>query len=226
MHFILLGAVVLGLLAGPTLWVRWMLWRHDSDRPDLRHTGAGFANTLIQTHELRAVTVATTDRGDHYDPLERTIRLSKRNHDRRSITAAATAFHEFGHALQHARGYEPIVMRTRMAKWIVLGERAASACLIASPAVAFAAPGIARLMLMLGAFGMLLQVPLQLITLPVEFDASFNRALPLLRKTGELPARDLRAARQVLTACAFTYVASALWSLLSIRRWLRILFRR
>lgn len=226
MPYLLLALFVLGLLLGPQLWVRWVLWRHDRDREELTHTGAGLANWLIQELGLHGVSVEETARGDHYDPTTRTVRLSKRFYGRRSVTATAVALHELGHALQHNESYRPLLVRQRIVGVTGVAERAGGLALLAGPGLAAVAPGLGRLLLVVGALSMLASVPAQLATLPVELDASFRRALPLLRRHQLLPARELGSARQILLACALTYVAAALSSLLNVRRWVRIVLRR
>ena len=226
MHFVLLGLLALTVMLGPNLWVRWVMGRHGVARPELEHTGASLARMLVADHGLGGVTVEPSKIGDHYDPNERAIRLSPAVHDRRSVAALAVAAHEFGHALQHAHDYHPLVVRSRILSFTGVFESWSGKALLVSPLVLTVAPGLSRLLLMFGAFGMLIGVPATLINLPVEFDASFGRALPLIEKRKLLSNRDMAAAKQVLTAAAFTYVAGALGRLLSIRRWFRVLTRR
>src|ERR1700741_3193389 len=109
---IILGLGVLILLAvvfGPQWWVRHVLARHGADRPDLPGTGAELARHLLDEAGLQTVAVEVTDRGDHYDPEARAVRLLPQHHDGRSIAAVAVAGHEVSHAGQHARG-EPAFM--------------------------------------------------------------------------------------------------------------------
>ena len=226
MLYLVLAGFGRGLALGPGRWVRWVLWRHGGERDELRHTGAGLCNWLIVEYGLPGVTVEETDLGDHYEPQTKTIRLAPLHYGRRSVAATAVALHEFGHALQDREGYKPLVVRQQMVAVTGRVERLASFALLVTPMVAPVAPGAARLLLLCGALGMLLGIPARFVTLPVEFDASFARALPLIRKHGLLESKQVRAAHQVLLACALTYAASALAGLLSIRRWARLVFRR
>ena len=223
MIWILLFLATLVLVLGPTLWVKRVMAKHGRDRPDLPGTGGELAEHLVARFELPEVTVEKTDRGDHYDPESRTVRLSPSVHDGRSLTAVAVAAHEVGHALQHGDGYAPLRQRQRLVKlgfWI---DRIGSAVLFALSL--FGAGLVSPRLLLLGAVAVVLmglfRVAVHLITLPVELDASFNRALPILRRDGYLAGRDLDRANSVLKAAAWTYVASALMELLSLARFLR-----
>ena len=102
-----------------------------------------------------------------------------------------------------------------------MGERIAHVLLVASPATLFASPKLALLQIGAGLTLMVGRVVLHLVTLPVEFDASFNRALPILDKGNYLRKGDLAGATSILRACAWTYVAGALFSVIDIIRWVR-----
>jgi len=165
--------------------------------------------------------------GDHYDPQSRTIALSPDIHDGKSLTAVVVAAHEVGHALQHKTNYGPLHLRWRMAKFVAISEKVASVLLVALPFVMVLTriPIIGAFMLLAGIAILALPVLFHLITLPVELDASFNRALPILRKGQYLPESAMPAARKILTAAALTYVAASLASLLNFYRWIAILRR-
>ena len=139
------------------------------------------------------------------------------------MTAVATAAHEVSHALQHHENYAPLLLRQKMIGWTNIIQRVGSVVLIASPLV-FAltrAPGLFVFEIVAGLGILASSVVIHAVTLPTELDASFKRALPMLENY--LPAEDLPAARSVLRAAAFTYVASALVTLLDVTRWLRVL---
>jgi Zn-dependent membrane protease YugP len=115
--------------------------------------------------------------------------------------------------------------RTRLAKTAIIIERVGSIVMLAAPLAAVLFRHPAGIFIELGAGFIILSmgVVLHLSTLPAEFDASFNRALPVLKAGGYIPDKDLPAARSILRAAAFTYVAAALMSLINIARWLRVL---
>ena len=222
--FIVLGAVLLlGLIFGPQMWIRSTMARHGVERQDFPGTGGELARHLLDQAGLQEVKVERIEAGDHYSPAEKTVRLSSANHDGRTVTAVAVAAHEVGHALQDKDGYAPLVLRQKLAGACVMIERTGSVMMMATPVV-FALTRspvvlVAEIVLALGILA--LTVVIHVFTLPTEYDASFRRALPILEHY--LKPEDMPAARSVLKAAAFTYVASALVSLLDIARWFRIL---
>ena len=108
-----------------------------------------------------------------------------------------------------------------MAQFAQFGAIAAQIGLVASPILVGVSPGLARMAIVLVVVGILLSTVVHLITLPVEWDASFNKALPILREGDYLSEQDLVDAKRILTACAFTYVSASLGSLLGLLRWVR-----
>lgn len=225
MVFVLL-ALLLVAVFGPQLWARHVLRANAAERDDIRGTGAEFAAHLISNARLDGyrVEAAPPGTGDHFDPEARAVRLGEAHYDRRSLAAIVVAAHEVGHAIQHHIGYRPLAVRAKLATAAGFAQRVASFALIAVPIVAVLAraPQAGAGMLLLGVLVMVVPVLVHLVTLPVEFDASFNRALPIL-SLGYLEQDDLPRARRILTACALTYVAASLASLLNFWRWLRVL---
>ena len=135
----------------------------------------------------------------------------------------AVAAHEVAHAIQDRDGFWPLVVRQRLVKKIVVVERFGSAVLIAAPLVfALVRSPTILILEVVCAIGILAtSIAIHVFTLPTEFDASFNKALPVLGTY--LPPEHMIGARRVLRAAAFTYVAGALVSLLNVGRWLRLL---
>lgn len=221
----LLGLIILALVFGPQIWVRHVLARHSVDRPDLDGTGGELARHLLDLADLKSVGLEVTEGGDHYDPADRVVRLSADHHNGRTVTALAVAAHEVGHALQHRDGDRLLRLRNRMAPSVLWLERIAFIVILLSPLAALRVGSLSLLFLQAGfAIGCLVpRVLLHLVTLPVELDASFRRALPILERGRFLETADLPAARSVLRAAAFTYVAAALATLLNIARLARTL---
>jgi len=224
---ILIGLIVLALFAllfGPQYWVRRTMARHANERPDFPGTGAELARHLLDEAGLPDVKVECVDDalGDHYAPQDKAVRLSGPNFHGRSVTAVAVAAHEVGHALQDAQGYAPLVWRQRLVGQAEVARRVGATVLLLSPLVFGLVRSPSLLILeVLAAFAIMgTTVAVHAMTLPTELDASFNRALPALRQY--LRPDDMPAARQVLKAAAYTYVASALISLLDVMRWLRV----
>jgi uncharacterized protein len=216
--------LVLLLLVGPMLWVRAVMATHGADRPDLPGTGGELARHLLDEAGLHDVVVERTDEGDHYDPAARAVRLSPGNLDGRSLTAVAVAAHEVAHAVQHRDGMALFRLRMRLAGVLVHTDRIARVVLLATPVVALLlrSPALMAAQAALAVGVMAIGVVVHLATLPVEWDASFRRALPALDRGGYIAGRDLRRARGVLRAAAFTYVAGALVSLVNLARWVRV----
>jgi uncharacterized protein len=153
--------------------------------------------------------------------------LSADNFNGRSLTAVTIAAHEVGHALQHARGFSPLLWRTRLVQWVAPIEKIGAGMLMLAPfaGALTRSPYLGLLGLAGGIITLGTAVVIHFLTLPTELDASFMRALPLMKQHGIIRREDLPRARSLLTAAAFTYVAVALQSLLNIARWWAILRR-
>ena len=220
--------LLLTLLLGPQLWTRHVFKRHDAPLAELPGTGGELARHLLERLKLKDFSVqALETAGDHYDPENKTVFLSPGVHEGKSLTAVVVAAHEVGHALQHFTGFKPLYLRWNLAKYIAFVEKAASVLLVSFPFVALLSksPLAGGLMLVLGLAILLLPVVFHLITLPVEWDASFNRALPLLLEGEYLPRSAEPVIRRILTAAALTYVSASLFSLLNFYRWIAFLRR-
>ena len=218
----IIGVILLLIICfGPMAWARRTMSRHAQEREDFPGTGGEFARHILDLAGLQSVGVEATTIGDHYCPKDKIVRLSQDNLDGRSLTAVAVAAHEVGHALQDQEGYRLLRIRNHMAVVGSWGERIAQVLLVASPATLFASPKLALLQIGAGLTIMVGRVALHLVTLPVEFDASFKRALPILDEGNYLRKEDLAGATSILRACAWTYVAGALFSVIDVIRWLR-----
>jgi uncharacterized protein len=227
--WLLIAVFVLLILLGPGWWVQRVLRQYSqpADRYRSAGTGAEFARHLLARHALTAVKVESTEQGDHYDPDVRAVRLSSAHFAGTSLTAITIAAHEVGHAVQHARGETLFRLRQRLARLAIGAERGAGVLLLAAPIITALtrAPQAGLLCLGLAIGSAALGTVVHLITLPVELDASFNKALPMLESGRHLHGPDLPHARRILTAAALTYVAGSLGSLLNLARWLAVLRR-
>ena len=164
----------------------------------------------------RPVTIARSTQGklsDHFDPRSNTVALSCEVHDKSTVAAAAVAAHEVGHAVQNAQGYLPIKIRSAMVPAANIGSQFSFILIIAG--IFTGIMNLAWLGIALFAAAVLFQI----VTLPVEFNAS-RRAMVMLRETGTLTAAEIPAARKVLTAAALTYVAAALISVMYLLYWI------
>ena len=153
------------------------------------------------------------------------IRLTDRHFSGRSLSAVVVAAHEVGHAMQDATAYPPLAARTRLARQALRMERVGAVVMLAAP-VLMALAKTPHVLIIEVAVGMLIMgttIVMHAVTLPAEFDASFRRALPVLKAGNYVSRQDLGSARKILTAAAFTYVAAAAMSLLDVARWVRVL---
>jgi Zn-dependent membrane protease YugP len=183
-------------------------------------SGRDAALRLLKASSINDVAVEPV-RGslsDHYDPRSKTLRLSEPVFAQPSIAAVGVAAHEAGHAVQHARGYGPLVLRSTLVPVANIGSSIGPWLAIAG--LFFSFPLLLNLGIILFFFFFLFY----LVTLPVEFNAS-ARALAMLKSNGILTATELEGAKKVLTAAALTYVASALTAIMSLLR-LVLLSRR
>jgi Zn-dependent membrane protease YugP len=176
---------------------------------------------------MKHIQVETTEKGDHYDPETKTVRLTPDNFSGKSLTAVTVAAHEVGHAIQDHMGYQPLAERTRLVRFAQGAEKLGAVVMMGIPiATALARTPVAGiLVLVAGMATMGISTLVHLLTLPVEWDASFRRALPVLKQGNYLSPDDMQGARRILTAAALTYVAASLASLLNLWRWVAFLRR-
>ncbi len=184
-------------------------------------TGADVARRILDGNGLHNVPVQPSKTGplsDHYDPRSRGVFLSEAVYSGRSVAATAVAAHEVGHAIQHARAYAP--MRLRSAIWPVAAFGSQAWFFILFMGLIFNAFGLVQLALIVFALVILFQV----VTLPVEFNAS-RRAMAQIRELRLVSDAEAVGARQTLTAAAMTYVAGALASIAQLLYFLALFGR-
>ena len=227
MRLILLSLIFIGIVLGPQLWVWWVFRQYRQHREELPGTGGELARHLLNRFGLQQVRVEPTPMGDHYNPETKLVGLSPQHFSGKSLTAAVIAAHEVGHALQDHEGYSLLKDRTHLIKFAQKAEKVGSYLMLSIPVLAgitrAPAVGLAALVLAIGT--MSLSALVHLITLPVEWNASFRRALPILTEGGYLSYPDLVGARRILKAAALTYLASSLFSLVNLWRWVRLIRR-
>lgn len=184
-------------------------------------TGAEVARAMLDSEGLSSVGIEMVPGSltDHYDPRANVLRLSTDVHNGRSVASAGVAAHEAGHAVQHARGYAPAKIRMALVPAANIGSQASWILIIVGLWIGVS--GLAWLGV--AAFGA--AVLFQIVTLPVELDAS-SRALNALSTTGMLPPQQVSGARNVLTAAALTYIAAALISVMQLLYWVGVVGRR
>ena len=178
-------------------------------------TGHNAARAILDANGLYNVSIVQTPGKltDHYDPRNNIIKLSDSVHDSRSVAAIGVAAHEAGHALQYAKGYVPMKFRAAIIPVTNVGSTLAFPLVLLG--IVLSAPTVAYLGVILFGFVTLFQI----ITLPVEFNAS-RRALQALTNSSTLNDEEIRGSKKVLTAAALTYVAALA---VSIGNFLRLL---
>lgn len=151
---------------------------------------------------------------DHYDPRNKVLRLSDSTYHSPSVAAVGVAAHECGHAIQHAQGYAPLNFRSSLVPVANFGSKIAWPLILIG---LFLTSETSSLLINIGILAFSMAVLFQLVTLPVEFNAS-SHALTLLGDTGILNSDELPMTRKVLSAAALTYVASAAAAILQLLR--------
>ena len=176
-------------------------------------TGAAAARKILDAHGLYDVQIEHVQGHltDHYDPTANVIRLSDSVYDAPTAAAVGVAAHEAGHAVQYAENYFPIRVRSAIIPVTRFGS------MLSIPIFMIGLIFASDLLLLLGIVLYAAVAFFQLVTLPVEFNAS-ARAIRVLRESSMLDEEELKAPRQVLTAAALTYVAALLTSLLTLLR--------
>ena len=227
MAYLIIIALVFALILGPGIWVQRVLRKYSQPEDRYAGTGASLARHLLDQYGLSGVVVEPTQSGDHYDPVAKAVRLTPDKHDGHSLTAITVAAHEVGHAVQDHTGYRPLKWRTRLVKATSRIEKVGAALLVVSPFMGLLTrmPALGLVTILAGLLTLATSAAVHFVTLPTEFDASFNRALPMLEEHMILKSTDKPHARRLLTAAALTYVSASLMSLLNIARWIAILRR-
>jgi Zn-dependent membrane protease YugP len=220
--------IVLALIFGPSLWVKLVMRKYSSEKPEIPGTGGELAKHLIKRFSLEDVTVEITELGDHYDPTEKKVRLLREHYESKSLTAIAIAAHEVGHAIQDQQGDKRLATRTKMIPIVNRVARLSAIIISLSPVIGIITrhPMPFSLLLLLGLSGFIARMLIHAVTLPIEFDASFSKALPLLREGKYISQSNEKAVSQILKAASLTYVSAALADILNLGRWIVILSRR
>jgi Zn-dependent membrane protease YugP len=228
--YLILMVVGMGLVFIPQMWVKNTFNKYNEIAASRGLTGADVARAILRENGLGHVDVEAVQGflSDHYDPMSKKIRLSADNYYGRAIANIAVSAHECGHALQHAKGYFPVVVRGAMVPAVNLGSQLGPLLIMLSLVMGIGmnlGGEIAWMMAWAGVALFGLSVVFHIVTLPVELDAS-GRALRVLSSHNYLTSKEMPGARKVLTAAAFTYVATALYSLMQLAYYIWMLMGR
>jgi len=218
-YLLVLVGAVLSMLASSMVTSTFN--RYAKVRSTAGMTGAQAAQAILNRNGLYDVRIEhiSGNLTDHYDPRTRVLRLSDATYASASVAAVGVAAHECGHALQHSENYGPLVLRSKLAPAANFGSRWGLPIFMLG--LLF---GSGAILMNIGIWVFLLAVLFQIVTLPVEFDAS-RRALAMLNDYGILRSEETEHSRKVLRAAAMTYVAAAASSILNLLR-LVLLSRR
>ena len=227
MVIVIVIVLVLALIFLPGIWVKRVLSKYSEPADRYSGSGAELARHLLDRNDLQSVKVEITEGGDHYDPIDKAVRLTPDKFDGHSLTAITVAAHEVGHAIQDKQAYVPLRLRTQLVRLSAPIQRVGAGVLMVSPFIGAITriPQLGILMFAVGFLTLATSTLVHFVTLPTEFDASFARALPMLEQHRILKEADRPHARRLLAAAALTYVSASLMSLLSIARWWAILRR-
>lgn len=201
--------------------------KNSHEIPDMQGTGGELAEHLIERFELAGIGVERCEENaDHFDPQAKMVRLSPSNYDGKSLKAVAVAAHEVGHAIQFHRKEEIFKLRSKYLPQAAKIRKLGTYVLWASPifAIVMRAPIAMVLPILISIALQIISAMTYLVVLPEEWDASFGKALPILRE-GYVPEEYMPQAESVLKAAAFTYFAAALSSMLNLG-YLMLLLRR
>ena len=180
-------------------------------------TGQDAAKYILGANNLDSVSVqqVSGELTDHYDPSAQTVSLSEPVYDKPSVAAVGVAAHECGHVIQHSAGYLPMKIRSAIIPVTNIGSTLSWPIIVIGLALGW------HKIAMIGVIAFSLTAVFQLVTLPVEFDAS-RRALNILSGSGRLTEEELGGVKKVLTAAALTYVAALAVSVAQLLRLLAI----
>lgn len=211
-YFLIIIAAIISLIAQCLVNSRFSKYSKVRSRSGL--TGAQTAERILQSQGIYDVSIQRVSGRltDHYDPRNKTLNLSDAVYNNASIAAVGVAAHECGHAIQHAKGYAPLAFRSALVPVANLGSQLSWVFIILG--ILFS---MNQTLLYIGIIMFSAAVLFQLVTLPVEFNAS-GRALNLLSETGILQRDEVGKTRRVLGAAALTYVAAAATAILQLLR--------
>lgn len=209
----------------PTWWVKLTMRRYAKPIPSLQGTGGELAVHLVERFQLKGVQVKQGEVNEnYYNPENKEVVLEPSVYNEKSITAVAVAAHEVGHAIQFTRDEPVSHLRAKYMSKALMVRRVGETMLTMTPVLGFLlkSPIVMLGIVIIGLITLLSSVLMYFAILPEEYDASFNKALPILQE-GYLAESQMPKAKSVLKAAAYTYVAAAIADVVSLWRWFRVL---
>jgi Zn-dependent membrane protease YugP len=213
-YILILIGVILSLVASAKM--KSTFAKYAKVRNSQGFTGAQAAQRVLERAGIYDVRIehVSGNLTDHYDPKSKVLRLSDSVYGQSTVAAVGVAAHECGHAIQHAKGYEPLKLRNTLVPIANFGSQIAWPLILIGFIITSEA---STFLINLGIIAFSLAVVFHLITLPVEFNAS-NRAIRMIADTGMMYGEEIKGAKKVLNAAAMTYVASAATAVLQLLR--------
>ena len=205
------------LSTAPVIWLNYVFHKNDQILINMPFTGLEFGKLILKDYGLTEVKLEKSLSVDHYDLLEKKVKVTQERLSKKSLTAISIVCHEIGHAIQHKEKYKALEQRTSLVKntaWI--SQIGSSILLIGIPTIlATGYYPLIKVCLLLALLSLLIGIIVHLITLEVELDASFNKALPILIE--KVPPEYHDSCKSILRAAAFTYVIGVVRNFVSLR---------
>ncbi|MDG2060923.1 MAG: zinc metallopeptidase [SAR86 cluster bacterium] len=201
----------------PKIWLSYAMKKNDKELENMPFNAAEFGKLILKENSISDVIIEETELIDHYDLNEKKVRVQKGRLAKKSLTSIAIVCHEIGHAIQHKEQYGPLMKRTKIVEKTQWISRIGGVILYSGLPLILATGsfGLIKICLIAVLVSVLLGVFIHLITLDVEIDASFKKAMPILQE--KIPSEYHQQCKSVLNAAAFTYIIGALTSFLSLR---------
>ena len=209
--------IFLILSTAPVIWLNYVFHKNDQILINMPFTGLEFGKLILKDYGLTEVKIEKSLSVDHYDLLEKKVKVTQDRLSKKSLTAISIVCHEIGHAIQHKEKYKALEQRTSLVRntaWI--SQIGSSILLIGIPTIlATGHYPLIKVCLLLALLSLLIGIIVHLITLEVELDASFNKALPILIE--KVPPEYHDSCKSILRAAAFTYVIGVVRNFVSLR---------
>ena len=209
--------IFLILSTAPVIWLNYVFHKNDQILINMPFTGLEFGKLILKDYGLTEVKIEKSLSVDHYDLLEKKVKVTQERFSKKSLTAISIVCHEIGHAIQHKEKYKALEQRTSLVRntaWI--SQIGSSILLIGIPTIlATGYYPLIKVCLLLALLSLLIGIIVHLITLEVELDASFNKALPILIE--KVPPEYHDSCKSILRAAAFTYVIGVVRNFVSLR---------
>lgn len=209
--------IFLILSTAPVIWLNYVFHKNDQILINMPFTGLEFGKLILKDYGLTEVKIEKSLSVDHYDLLEKKVKVTQDRLSKKSLTAISIVCHEIGHAIQHKEKYKALDQRTSLVRntaWI--SQIGSSILLIGIPTIlATGYYPLIKVCLLLALLSLLIGIIVHLITLEVELDASFNKALPILIE--KVPPEYHDSCKSILRAAAFTYVIGVVRNFVSLR---------